>query len=399
MSTMSTGGRRSHRKSRNGCANCKARKVKCDEAQPACGNCMRHGVECAYSSLLLDRHSQSPSAVDKQSTPEYSTIPPDNIMTDSSSSPEAQPSPHININILHIELMHTYATASCFTLSRNPALQSVWGVQIPRIGMEFDYVMCAIMAFSSLHMAYFKPEKKELYTSQAVHLHGAAMRSVNAVLPNVTNENCAALWSFAVLNCAFSCARPRGPGDFLFMDENGLADWLLVFRGIRVILDSTYGRLFNTSLAPILATGRCRELARETKSHNIHSDLGDLLRLISETVLDPGMRGIYIREIEELSKSFYMKQEADSSRHESESTDVFIWLFRVSGEYLNLLSKRTPESLTIFAYFCTLIKDLEWAWWMNGWSFHLISVIYHLLDHNYRAWLQWPIAQLGWLPP
>jgi hypothetical protein len=40
--------------------------------------------------------------------------------------------------------------------------------------MEVDYVMCAIMAFSSPHMAYFKPEKKELYTSQADHLYGAA---------------------------------------------------------------------------------------------------------------------------------------------------------------------------------------------------------------------------------
>ncbi|PVH70417.1 hypothetical protein DL98DRAFT_472700 [Cadophora sp. DSE1049] len=394
MSAMSTSGRRSHRKSRNGCVKCKARK--CDEAQPACGNCIRSGVECTYSSMLLDRHSKSPSAADKQLTP---TIPPDDVMANSSLSLEAQPANHININMLHIELMHTYATASCYTLSRNSAVQSVWRIQVPQIGMEVDYVMCAIMAFSSLHMAYFKPEKKELYTSQAICFHGAAMRSVNALLPNVTDENCAALWTFAVLNCAFSCARPCDHGDFLSMNENGLADWLLVFRGIKIILDSTYGRLLNTSLAPILATGRRRELARETKSHNIHIDLGDLWRLVSETVPDPGIRGVYIREIEELSKSFYMKQEAASRSHESESTDVFIWLFGVSDEYLNLLGKRTPESLTIFAYFCTLIKDLEWAWWMNGWSFQLISVIYHLLDHSHRAWLQWPIAQLGWLPP
>ncbi|PMD40017.1 hypothetical protein L207DRAFT_35816 [Hyaloscypha variabilis F] len=34
--------KRAHRKSRNGCAACKARRVKCDEAKPVCGKCSIH---------------------------------------------------------------------------------------------------------------------------------------------------------------------------------------------------------------------------------------------------------------------------------------------------------------------------------------------------------------------
>lgn len=33
-------------KSREGCARCKAKKIKCDEARPACSGCLRAGVEC-----------------------------------------------------------------------------------------------------------------------------------------------------------------------------------------------------------------------------------------------------------------------------------------------------------------------------------------------------------------
>ncbi|KUJ21302.1 uncharacterized protein LY89DRAFT_778872 [Mollisia scopiformis] len=39
--------RQQHRKSRNGCGNCKRRKVKCDESQPSCLNCRKRGLECS----------------------------------------------------------------------------------------------------------------------------------------------------------------------------------------------------------------------------------------------------------------------------------------------------------------------------------------------------------------
>ncbi|TQV98135.1 hypothetical protein V2A60_006182 [Cordyceps javanica] len=40
--------RKGHTKSRGGCANCKKRKVKCDEVTPACGACRRLGYDCLY---------------------------------------------------------------------------------------------------------------------------------------------------------------------------------------------------------------------------------------------------------------------------------------------------------------------------------------------------------------
>ncbi|XWW95889.1 hypothetical protein V2A60_003857 [Cordyceps javanica] len=41
--------RRTHRKSRLGCANCKLRGVKCDESKPACSRCTSAGLSCTYS--------------------------------------------------------------------------------------------------------------------------------------------------------------------------------------------------------------------------------------------------------------------------------------------------------------------------------------------------------------
>ncbi|KAL4784587.1 hypothetical protein BJX76DRAFT_356945 [Aspergillus varians] len=44
--------RRPHRKSREGCAKCKQRRVKCDETRPHCQKCERLGLDCIYEPIL-----------------------------------------------------------------------------------------------------------------------------------------------------------------------------------------------------------------------------------------------------------------------------------------------------------------------------------------------------------
>ncbi|AOW26484.1 hypothetical protein MEM_00820 [Candida albicans L26] len=48
VSKSSTGKRKYHQKSRNGCSTCKKRRVKCDEQRPVCGNCTKLKLDCGY---------------------------------------------------------------------------------------------------------------------------------------------------------------------------------------------------------------------------------------------------------------------------------------------------------------------------------------------------------------
>ncbi|KAL1857057.1 hypothetical protein Daus18300_010505 [Diaporthe australafricana] len=45
--------RKSHRKSREGCEQCKERHVKCNEFHPQCQNCERYSFPCSFSSSVL----------------------------------------------------------------------------------------------------------------------------------------------------------------------------------------------------------------------------------------------------------------------------------------------------------------------------------------------------------
>jgi len=49
VSRTSTGKRKFHNKSKNGCDTCKKRRVKCDEGKPICTKCQNMGIDCHYS--------------------------------------------------------------------------------------------------------------------------------------------------------------------------------------------------------------------------------------------------------------------------------------------------------------------------------------------------------------
>ncbi|KAK4461521.1 hypothetical protein QBC42DRAFT_329689, partial [Cladorrhinum samala] len=66
--------RRSHRKSRNGCSRCKARRIKCDESTPKCSRCTKMNLTCQYPVRSgADNNSQdgltSPESVSCHSSP------------------------------------------------------------------------------------------------------------------------------------------------------------------------------------------------------------------------------------------------------------------------------------------------------------------------------------------
>ena len=152
--------------------------------------------------------------------------------------------------------------------------------------------------------------------------------------------------------------------------------------------------------------------------------LENLRRLLEGNITDPENRPAYLNAVKELRPTFRLilggrypetspqAQSQSESQSQSQSsimtaaaagtidlTDAFIWMYKIANEFFPLLRIPTQEAVAIFAHFCVLLKRLENQWWLNGWADHLISKAYHLLDDEHRLWIQWPIEEIGWLPP
>ena len=74
---------------------------------------------------------------------------------------------------------------------------------------------------------------------------------------------------------------------------------------------------------------------------------------------------------------------------------MFIWLFRILDEYVQLLNQRRQEALVVFAFFCVILKRFDHIWYMSGWSTHILGNIWYMLDEQHRLWIQWPMEETG----
>ncbi|KAF8861135.1 hypothetical protein BDZ45DRAFT_740735 [Acephala macrosclerotiorum] len=125
--------RKGHKKSRGGCFNCKKRKIKCQENQPACHNCTRKKLRCEYPapktlSALRSSFLYSPNpvtSVNLQSTPTVFTL--------------------TDMRLFHHYLLDAYPHLPVGN-------DSAWLSQVPLIAHHNQYLMHAILGVAASHL-------------------------------------------------------------------------------------------------------------------------------------------------------------------------------------------------------------------------------------------------------
>ncbi|PKX91448.1 Zn(II)2Cys6 transcription factor domain-containing protein [Aspergillus novofumigatus IBT 16806] len=286
-STLPMRGRRTHRKSRHGCQQCKARKIKCDEAKPTCRNCSKHVVDCTYS--LPSGGSPAQSQRSEGTSPQAS-----NLCSCASS----------DLAVHDLELLHHFSTSTAYTFSRHPALQTFWRIDAPQIGFGAHYTLRAMLAISALHMAYLRPTQKQFYVSQAEHHHSVALKFVTSNMTQLMNENSSAVFLFSILTSFFSCAKPRKLDDLLLFQQGRISEWLVLFRGTGTIVEYAQEVLRSGPLAAFLSIRQRRSDYHTTLPIQRQAFMDELEELVREEVKDQHELQIYLGAIQEMRVSY-----------------------------------------------------------------------------------------------
>lgn len=277
-------------------------------------------------------------------------------------------------------------------------IRSFWRVNVPQIGFAHPYVLHGLAALAALHLARFRPEQRAFYVDQARICHTKASAMALPLLPSIDPDSCIPLYFFSVLTSYISFASPKEPGSFLFADGGNMPDWFFLFRGVRTVIDAGAKQMYHSSIAILFSSGLELHAVWQTHSLN-HEALRELECNIRNSVSlrDDDKKDILLTTVSELKRAFYIfysNQFSDENKHRS----VFIFLYKASDDYFNLIKDHDKEALCILAFFCALMNHLEHYWWMEGWALRLISRIYASLDDIYRFWIRWPIEEMGWVP-
>ncbi|KAH8887004.1 hypothetical protein GQ53DRAFT_784625 [Thozetella sp. PMI_491] len=378
--------RRTHKKSRAGCAVCKKRKIKCDERHPSCLNCILHGVECPFK-------SQAPA-------------PKPNVNT--AGEPAGPVSLTKELPLVELELLHNYTANTCLTLSNNPRVEYFWRVTVVECGLRSDYTMRAILAVSALHLAHNDAERRDFFISQGLQYHQQALKSAMQLMEMPRGEDTKiSLFMFSMLTIFFAVTdmdialgSPRGPNGYLFAGDPGFPDWAFLLRGSKLlgskISESDRGR--NTPVEDFLAYGWERWAARANRPNMVQEKpraFEQLRQNILSRVQNEELLATYNTAIDELEVSLLATQDESTPR---DIIEAMMWLWAVSDTLIPLLKVPVQEVVVIFAHFSIILKHYESQWWLQGWSEYLVTRCYGILDEEHRPWIAWPMQEMGFSP-
>ncbi|KAJ5625685.1 hypothetical protein N7510_001994 [Penicillium lagena] len=381
--------RLSHRKSTKGCQRCKARKVKCDEQQPKCSHCKRHGVSCEYLSLAT--RAYVPSQISKATSQRSSQPGP----TSGLGSPDMGA-----LRIMDLRLMHHYTTQTAQTMSsaQLPSVGAMWSMTVPQMAFEYLPLLHTLLAIGAAHRSTMVPG--EANKLRPVH-HGyidSSLQRHRALTSHVTGPEVESVCINAILISLYTMFLRTEPSTGPY--EPPIL-WLSVARGVRVILQSVYWTLLNSksSLCPLFFAQP--SIWNKDPNCTFH----DLPTKPFQFLLH------YRREEEEWCN--------ETSEAYSRSVGYLEMMFlAVSGEqpdsvirrilngfppmvpsqFMHLASERRPRALVILAYLFAMAKTSEDMWWLKGTPGREVHGIDSILPIEWKWAMSWPLRLISASP-
>ncbi|KAI1458118.1 hypothetical protein F4805DRAFT_147987 [Annulohypoxylon moriforme] len=201
--------RRSHKKSRNGCQNCKKWHTKCDESGPPCNNCTLRKAKCIYNRPKVEAASQNNSLTIRSRNADAitSAFSIERPRGDVGAICGAYGGPS---RLLELELMHQWSTttykAFCGIPEDFPYLQNM----LPRAALEYDFMLNCIMAISSLHIAHSAGDANiTKYTNAGLEYYNRGSSSFRTHLGKMNPENAHVLYMFSAIAIAVHLSIPQ----------------------------------------------------------------------------------------------------------------------------------------------------------------------------------------------
>ncbi|XEV01131.1 hypothetical protein FSHL1_006418 [Fusarium sambucinum] len=386
----STTSRRTHKKSRLGCLECKRRHIKCDERQPTCGNCIVSERRCSFPSPRPHKSctvTPSPSVINHG--PKYPKLEP---LSWSISNPVERAAGFPNdVNIQHMELLIHFSVDIPLP-DIDEALQASFTKLVLNVGLDAPYLLYQTLASSARHLAIVKPSLSPKYLRQATELQHSSIEKFNTLNLRIDDSNCVPALLFSSFLArdmlTSTLAAVHQHQDFsLFFHQ--YIQYIHVQRGVQAIGSSTWPFLMQSELRPFLTWG-----ARLSKLSPQGRELSELIASITEnSALDKEATEAYTTSVHYLQVGLDYLLSSKSRKIGIQM--VFNWAVLIPPRYIELLTLREPQALIILGHYAVLLHLCKDVWQVGDSGRHVLGGIVKQLTSKWVQMLWWPLSVIG----
>ncbi|KAE8384581.1 hypothetical protein ETB97_006406 [Aspergillus alliaceus] len=386
--------RRSHKKSRNGCDQCKKRRVKCDEADP-CLNCTRRGLACSYPPLiaaprLSNKNKHFEQRIDPCTPPSNNSLAEISARTDAALNIFQSSLAHTACflrewNGQDPELMHHYCISTCNTFTNQEEVRHVWRTVIPTIAYSYEFLMHGILSLSAMHLSYLKPEKHSHYLTNSTFHMALGLQTFRTILRKPTEENCLALFSFSSLLIVWTGAAPTDSKDA--QPLSSVIEMFNLCRGVSTLAD--FMPLIRKSpLGPLVDQDWSEKPGTPFR---LFRGLGGQItalryRLTVETFGEEE-KPVFENAVTELENTCQRIEHADPC---ARIGMIYVWPLMIRNKFVTLIEQRHPFALILLACYCVQLHVFRDFWFVGRRAESLLSEISELIPSGYADLLEWP---------
>ncbi|KAK4150667.1 hypothetical protein C8A00DRAFT_36726 [Chaetomidium leptoderma] len=394
--------RRSHKKSRAGCLECKRRHVKCDEQRPKCIICTLSGRDCGYPPQSAGPSSESPTLDSESSTllaaptstinaSPVAGVPLPDIAPGASRAPQDANQSSPEVNLAHMGLLIRFNFEE-HAPELNVEMHDFASKLLFKCALEAPYLMHQILAVSARRLAVLEPERADHYVGIAMQLQTKAVSIYNetSAKAQIDQTNCSALLLFCSLLGRHLLAdllarRDSDFGDFL----DRFLELLSISRGLMAMSVAAWDLLLQSDIKHLVLWAL--EISQSIPQGH-HCD--GLMGLVAASKdLDAPSKEACLTAIACLQVGFDSLLGGDTRNQRY--LMVFMWAPAVPQEFTNLLSQRRPEALAIMSYWALLLHYSRDLWHVADSGSHLLRSISQYLGQNWEHWLRWPLSVLA----
>ncbi|TVY26260.1 Sterol uptake control protein [Lachnellula hyalina] len=388
--------RRSHKKSRQGCVECKLSRKKCDESRPACVNCRTAKKQCSYTRKTS---SQSPTDTEfisytgsDEGLSRYQDTSLNITSRDSNSSPQPCAEPYVNL--LHLELFHNlHSNVAEFFINESPDARQAAIETMFRYIFSYSYLMYESLAVAALRLSLKHPSKSTLYLTESTTLQSQALSLFKSSTATITQENLIPAFLFsAILGLHFFCEIFTAPSPDLDTFLDRLVQSIRLLRGVRVMMGDSWETIKKSDISVLL---QAHEGPVPNRNDAVTHAFSTLLSKISHSQ-SPSLSAfeskVYSEAIEGLLWT-YNSAPPDSALAldgPPSSRIVTTWPITISAQYTELLDERRPEALVVMAYFSILLHGRRSFWAVGDAGRYLLAAVDEYLGERWAEWLAVP---------
>lgn len=259
--------------------------------------------------------------------------------------------------------------------------------------MSFTYIFLLhqLLAISAFHLAYLQPHMSKKYSMQATQHQSIAINGVRQVLPDITSENCHALFASSSLFFlgALAAGRPT-PGISCGPRLEDLIDVYLLVKGVGNVLLYSEAALRGGPFSPLFISVQAGESTPVLD--RVTSQINNYLSRVLEMPKEDPARNILEAEVSAFETCV---KRAVAYASTPEYRIMASWPISMSDKFIALLRQRHHAALALLSYYCVIMHATESGYWFaDGWSSRIMQDISQGIA---APWDQDTTWALGWI--